>query len=178
MSSKTDFLIKGLKIVSWIIFIGLCIETGAFLFNYVFSLFKPIATQNLYKGLNLSQLYNQSKTSYTFLFSFLIIISVLKAYIFYIIIKLFQKLNFVKPFSNDISQLISKVSYCIFSVGLIGLIAHQYTKQLIQKGFNVNEVENYWNDSGAFLMMAAIVFVIAHIFKKGMELQNENDLTV
>ncbi len=178
MSSKTDFIIKALKVVSWIIFIGLCIETGAFLFNYVLSLFKPIATQNLYKGLNLSELYTQSKTNYTFVFSFMIIVSTLKAYVFYIIIQLFQKLNFVKPFSEDISKLISSISYSIFSVGLIGLIAHQYTKQLIQKGFNVNEVEIYWNGSGAFLMMAAIVFVIAQIFKKGIELQNENDLTV
>jgi hypothetical protein len=39
-------------------------------------------------------------------------------------------------------------------------------------------VEKYWDDTAAFLMMAAIIFVISQIFNKGIELQRENELTV
>ncbi|MBL0099480.1 MAG: DUF2975 domain-containing protein [Saprospiraceae bacterium] len=42
----------------------------------------------------------------------------------------------------------------------------------------MSHIEAYWADIASFLMMAAIVFVISQIFNKGLEIQNENDLTV
>jgi hypothetical protein len=60
----------------------------------------------------------------------------------------------------------------------VSVIAHQYTKRLSQLGYVIGDIGQYWDDTAAFLMMAAIIFVISQIFKKGIELQNENDLTV
>jgi len=45
-------------------------------------------------------------------------------------------------------------------------------------GFNTNILSKFWADSGAYIIMGAIIYIIATIFKKGIELQNENDLTV
>jgi hypothetical protein len=39
-------------------------------------------------------------------------------------------------------------------------------------------MERFWNDSGAYLMMSAVLFVVSLVFRKGLELQNETDLTV
>jgi hypothetical protein len=39
-------------------------------------------------------------------------------------------------------------------------------------------LNQFWEDSQAFILMAAVVYIIATIFKKGVEIQNENDLTV
>ena len=178
MSKRTDFILTALKVISWIIFIGLCIQTGTLLFNYIYSLFKPVNVQNLHLGLNLSAIYAQSKTIYNFLFSFAIILSALKAFVFYLVIKIFQELNMVKPFSKEICELISKISYYAFSAGITGIIAESYPRWLMHKGYEVDELGRYWNDSQAYLLMAAIVFVIAIIFKKGIELQSENDLTI
>jgi Protein of unknown function (DUF2975) len=178
MSLKTDFIIKVLHVVSWIIFIGLCIETGGLTFNYVYSLFKPIIAKHSYMGLNLSEIYRENKITYTALFSFAIIISGLKAFIFYLIIEIFLKLDMVKPFSEKIATFISKMSYHAFSVGILSIIAHQFTQRYIHRGYDVDVIEKYWNDSAAFLMMAAILFIIAQIFQKGLELQSENELTV
>ena len=75
-------------------------------------------------------------------------------------------------------MLIEKISYEAVSIAIVSVIAHQFTKQLIHRGYEVSQVEKYWNDTAAFLMMAAILFVISQVFKKGIELQNENDLTV
>jgi hypothetical protein len=41
MSKKNDFILKVLNVVSWIVFVGLCIEAGALLFNFILTLFKP-----------------------------------------------------------------------------------------------------------------------------------------
>jgi hypothetical protein len=57
MTKKDDFILKALNVVAWVIFIGLCVEAGALIFNFIFTLFKPIASNNIYKGLNLSELY-------------------------------------------------------------------------------------------------------------------------
>lgn len=178
MTKRNDFIWKTLNVISWVVFIGFCIQTGALIFNYIFSLFRPVATQNLHLKLNLSAIYEQSLAIYSFLFSFIIALSALKAFVFYLVIKLFMKLNLVKPFSVEVEELISKISYFAFSIALISYISHQYAKGLIHKGFDVGVIERYWNDNGAYLMMAAILFIIAQIFRKGIELQNENDLTV
>jgi hypothetical protein len=109
---------------------------------------------------------------------FVVALAVLKAYLFYLVVKIFQKLNLLKPFDIEIAKLIEKISYEVVSIAIVSVIAHQYTKQLIHRGYEVSHVEKYWNDAAAFLMMAAILFVISQVFKKGIELQNENDLTV
>ena len=45
-------------------------------------------------------------------------------------------------------------------------------------GFDIDKLNGFWADSQAFILMSAVIYVIATIFKKGVEIQNENDLTV
>jgi hypothetical protein len=178
MTKKDDFILKTLNVVAWVIFIGLCVEAGALLFNFVFTLFKPIATLNIYKGLNLSELYTHHFAHYVGLMSFVLSLAILKAYLFYFVVEIFTKLNLGNPFNTEIAKLIEKIGFEAFVISIISIVAHQYTKGLMKDGLNVDGVESYWNDSSAFMMMAAILFIISQIFKKGIELQNENDLTV
>jgi hypothetical protein len=178
MTKKDDFILKTLNVVAWVIFIGLCVEAGALLFNFIFTLFKPIATYNIYKGLNLSELYTNHFAHYVGLMSFVLSLAILKAYLFYFVVEIFTKLNLGNPFNTVIAKLIEKIGFEAFVISIISIVAHQYTKGLMQDGLKVDGVESYWNDSSAFIMMAAILFIISQIFKKGIELQNENDLTV
>lgn len=178
MTKKNDFILKVLNVVSWIVFIGLCIEAGALIFNFILTIFKPIASNNIYKGLNLSELYENQFGHFIGVMSFIVALSILKAYLFYLVVKIFMKLNLVKPFTVEIADLVQKISLEAFSIAIVSIIAHQYTKRLILSEYEVNLVEKYWDDTAAFLMMAAIIFVISQIFKKGIEIQNENDLTV
>jgi len=178
MSKRTDFILKVLNVISWIIFIGLCIESGALIFNFSYSVANPIAAQNIYKGLDLSVLQQKQFAHFIGLMSFIVVISTLKAYLFYLVVKIFMKLNLVKPFSVEIARLIEMISLEVFSIAIVGMVAKQYTKKLVELGYDISFANEYWNGTGAFLMMAAIVYVIAQIFKRGMELQNENDLTV
>lgn len=178
MTKNSDFILKALNVVSWIIFIGLCVEAGALIFNFILTLFKPIATHNIYQGLDLSEMYENQFPHYIGVMSFVIVLAVCKAYLFYLVVKIFMKLNLVKPFDVEIAKLIEKISIEAFSISIINIIAYQYTKRLIQSDYELSHIEKYWNDTATFLMMAAIIFVISQIFKKGIELQNENDLTV
>jgi len=160
------------------IFVGLCIEAGALIVNFVYSLFKPEIVAYLYEKLDLSDMYSRSKWAYFGMYSFIMVISVLKAIMFYIVIRLLMKLDLSKPFSSFVSEQISLISYFTFSIGILSYIARQTAKNLLHRGYEIDQLDRFWVDSEAFILMAAVVYVIATIFKKGIELQNENDLTV
>lgn len=178
MSETNNFIFKGLKIVAWIIFVGLCIETGGLIVNFIFSMYKPEFVQNLYQKLDLSEMYERSKWAFFSMYSFILFISLLKAYLFYIVIKLVTKIDLSKPFNNFVSRQISQISYYTFSIGLLSYIASQSAKNLQHHDYNIDMLNQFWADSQAFILMAAVIYVIATIFSKGVEYQEELEETV
>lgn len=178
MSVKNNFVFKGVSIVAWIIFVSLCIESGGLIVNFIFSLYNPEFVQNLYQKLDLSQMYERSKWAFFGMYSFSLVISILKAMLFYIVIKLVTKINLSKPFNSFVSEQITQISYYTFSIGLLSYLAKNAAENLVNYGFEIDILNQFWSDSEAFILMAAVIYVIATIFKKGIELQNENDLTV
>ena len=178
MSKRNNFVFIGLHIVAWVIFVGLCIEAGALIVNFVFSIYKPEFVQNLYQKLDLSEMYNRSKWAFFGMYSFILVVSLLKAYLFYIVVMLMHKIDLSKPFNSFVSEQITKISYCTFSIGVLSYIARQTAKNLQHHGYVIDNLNEFWADSQAFILMAAVIYVIATIFKKGVEIQNENDLTV
>ena len=177
MSNRNNFVFKALHIVAWVIFVGLCIEAGGLIVNFIFSLFKPELVQNLYQKLDLSKMYESSKSAFFGMYCFILGISILKAYLFYVVIMLIGKLNLSRPFSSYVAVQITKISYYTLAIGLISYLAQQTAKNLQQHGFDVDTLNQFWADSQAYVLMAAVIYVIATIFTRGVEIQNENDLT-
>jgi hypothetical protein len=175
MTKRNNLVFIGLHIIAWIIFVGFCIEAGALITNFIFSLFKPEVVHNLYEKLDLSQIYNESKWKYFGTYSFILTISILKAYLFYILIMLLMKLDLSNPFSRFVASHITKISYLTLSIGLISYIGQQTVGHY---GFETDSLNRFWADAKAYIFMAAVIKVIASIFSRGVELQEENDLTV
>ncbi len=178
MAKRNNFVFIALHIVAWVIFVGLCIEAGGLIVNFIFSLYKPEFVQNLYQKLDLSQMYHLNKWVFFSMYSFILFIAVLKACLFYVVIMLLFKLDLSKPFDSYVASQIKNMSYYTLSIGLISYIARETTKSLPHYGFEVNELNQFWADSQAWILMAAVIYIIATIFSRGVEIQNENDLTV
>ena len=178
MSKRNNFVFTGLLIIAWIIFVGLCIEAGALIVNFVYSLFKPEIVHNLYQKLDLSQMYNTNIWVYFGMYGFILTISILKAYLFYLVINLLHKIDLLKPFSSSVADQIKKISYITLEIGILSLIARETSQRMEHYGLESNKLNQFWEDGSAFLLMAAVVYVIATIFSRGVEIQNENDLTV
>lgn len=178
MSKTNNIVFKGLKIIAWIIFIGLCVEAGGLVMNFAYSLYKPEFVSNLYQKLDLSEMYQRSKWAFFSMYSFILVISILKAVLFYVVINLVSKIDLSKPFNNFTSKQISQISYYTLSIGLLSHLAQKTAKNLQHRGFITNNLNEFWADSQAFILMAAVIYIIATIFKKGIELQNENELTI
>lgn len=177
MSKTNNFVFKALHIVAWVIFVGLCIEAGGLLVNFFFSLFKPEFVQNLYQKLDLTEMYKDSRLTFFGMYSFILAIAILKAYLFYIVIRLMHKVDLSNPFSPFVSRQISLLSYFVLSIGLVSYVGRQFAINFTHYG-STDNLNQFWTDSQAFILMAAVIYVIATIFKKGVAIQNENDLTV
>ena len=176
--ANTRFIFQVLQVIACIFFVGLCIEAGGIIVNFIFSIYNPEFVSKLYQKLDLSELYNRSKWIFFSMYSFIIVIALLKVLLFYTVIMLLLKLDLSKPFSSFVSTQISQISYYTLSIGIMCLIAAQTTKNLDHHGYDVERLYQFWNDGKAFILMSAVVYVISTIFKKGVELQKENDLTV
>lgn len=178
MSKTNKYVFWGLHIVTWLIFVGLSIEAGALLVNFFFSLYNPEFVSHLYQRLDLSEMYKESRLAFFGIYSFILIISILKAWLFYIVIRLMYKMDLTKPFSSFVAKQILQMSYFTLSIGLLSHIARELTKNLMHHGFVTDSLNQFWADSQAFILMGAVIYIIATIFKKGVDIQNENDLTV
>lgn len=178
MSKTNNFVFWGLYVIAWLIFVGLSIETGGLLVNFFFSLYNPEFIQNLYQKLDLMAMYNESKLAFYGVYSFILIISILKAVLFYAVIHLMHKMDLSKPFNTFVAKQISQISYYTLSIGFLSYIAREIVRNLMHHGFVPDNLNQFWEDSQAFILMGAVIYIIATIFKKGIDIQNENDLTV
>jgi hypothetical protein len=178
MSKRNNFVFIGLQIVAWLIFVGLCIEAGGLVVNFFFSLYMPEFVVNLFQKLDLNSMYQQSKWAYFAMYSFAICISVLKAVLFFLVIQLLYKLDLSKPFSSFVAKKITQISYFTFSIGILSFMARQTAQNLQHRGYEIDALNQFWVDSEAFILMAAVIYVIATIFSRGVEIQKENELTI
>jgi hypothetical protein len=173
-----NFLFKFLIVIAWIIFVGLSIEACALLVNFIFTFFNPAVLKNLYQKLDLSEMYNRSAATFCSMYAFILIIAFLKAALFYEVIKLVTKLDLDRPFSSFVSKRITIISYFTLSIGIISIIARKTADNLSQHGYEINMLDKFWVDSDAYILMAAVIYAISIIFKRGIELQAENDSTI
>ncbi len=66
MAGRTSLILKTMNVIFWVIFIGLCISTGSILYSYFVSMaINPVASRNLYIGVNLFHIYEYSTMHYS-----------------------------------------------------------------------------------------------------------------
>jgi hypothetical protein len=179
MKSQSKPILKVLYVLAWIIFIGLCIRTGAILYSAFVSLaINPEGAKNLYAGLNFSSLYNYDKVYYILIVTLISLVSALKAYVFYLVIKIFQKINIVEPFSETIAKYISSIGYIALFIGILSIMGTNYCDWLSRKGVVFPDITHFIGAGIEHILFAGVIVFISQIFKRGIELQSENELTV
>jgi hypothetical protein len=164
--------------VAWLIFVGLSIEAGGLIVNFFFTLYNPEFVPNLYQKLDLTEMYKDSRLVFFGIYSFILTIAILKACLFYIVVRLMHKMDLSKPFNTFVANQTSLISYYTLSIGFLSYIARQLAKNVTHHGFVTGNLNQFWEDSQAFILMGAVIYIIATIFKTGVDIQNENDLTV
>ena len=164
-----------MNVISWVVFIGFCIKAGAIIIVASLSLFvSKSATENLYMGIDLSNLYDFSVVHFTFSVLFLVCITILKAYLFYVLIRVFKIIDLKKPFNIKVVALIFSMSRVALGIGILGIFAKSYSTWLMTKVFFVQ----MQMDTAAYIFMAGVIFIVAALFKQAIAIQQENELTI
>lgn len=167
-----------ITVVIWSVFVGLCIETGAILFNTLYSFARPIAAQNLYKGLDLSALMARDIRHYLGILSLILYTSALKAFMFYLMIRIFLKIDLMHPFSKPVSHLIAKISQVSMQIAIAILFTIAYRDWLAKRGFELPDLGSSTEGAFEYILMSIIIYAISKVFKRGLEIQSENELTI
>lgn len=178
MSATNNFVFKGLLVLAWIIFIGLAMEAGGLIVNFIVSLFKPAFIPNLYQSLDLTELHKGSPMAFFGIYGFILFISVLKAILFLKVVLLMHKMDLMKPFSAFVSRQILQISHYTIGIGLFSIIGSRVAKGMEYYSLQVDSLQQFWSDGQAYVLMGAVIYIIGSIFKKGVDLQSENELTV
>ncbi|MES1222356.1 MAG: DUF2975 domain-containing protein [Bacteroidota bacterium] len=178
----TKQILTILLILSWILFIGVCIEAGGSIFSAFYTLvINPINAATFWEGNDLSGLYKFDPGHFFAETLLISIAGVLKACIFYLIVKILQdkKLNMSQPFSREVRVFIIKVACLALGISFFTAWGVKYTEWLAKKGVNMPDTQHLrLGGADVWLFMSVILFVIAQIFKRGIEIQSENELTV
>jgi hypothetical protein len=172
--SRTEQILMVMHVLAWIAFIGLCIKAGAILISYGVSLVNPEAAKNLYNHLNLDNLQHFSFIHYSLTVSLIVSYMAMKANLIYLVIKSLSKVNLANPFTYDMTRLLEKISYVLAGIWAVAIMSNAYTSWLMKRAGAFDATLS----SGEFLFMAGLVFIISQVFRRGVELQSENELTI
>lgn len=181
MKNSNKVILIVLYVISWIIFVGISIEAGGFLTNFVVSIVKPDLVDRLWHQVDLTALYQYDKGYYLVATLTLGIVSALKALLFYLIINVLhnKKILTAVPFDRRVSRSISQIAYLSLSIGLFYYSILGYMEWFTQQGVAVPDLRaSYLNGADVWLFMSVILFVISYIYRRGMEIQEEHELTV
>jgi|SRR5690606_12614170 len=172
---KTEKILSFLKIISWIVFIGYLMTAGSLLISFVLSFFHPEIASKMYK-VNPDIFVLREKSTFVFVCGFSLIIAMvcMFSYFWFLVIKLFDKLNIKNPFSIEIVRHLEKMAYFLLGIFIVSVIAKGYLEGQLNHlvGVELKLGENN------ILFMAGIIYIISQIFKRGIEIQQENELTV
>lgn len=182
MTITTNHTLKALMVLAWIIFIGLCVDAGGVIFNTFYTMaVNPARASNFWGYIDLSALYSYDKGHF-FVVCLLIMLSlVLRAVMFYLIVQIFysKHVKFSAPFNKHAVRFIFSIASITLMIGVICKIGIEYSEGLAAKGISLPSYEKmHLEGFDIWLFMSVTLFIIGHIFKKGVEIQTENDLTV
>ncbi len=182
MSKNTDFLLKALHIISWFIFVGVSIDAGGVVSNTVYAIFiNSDLSAHFWGYLDLSKLYHFNQALFVTLTILMSIVTVLKAVLFYIILKIFyaNKLDVANPFKTSLGKYIYIIAFCALAIGLFSNWGENLLNSLISQNVTMPYIQDLKiGGADVWMLMGFVVMVFAIIFKKGVDLQTENDLTV
>lgn len=170
-----------LLILSWVIFIGICIEAGAHIANAIFALANPSVVPRLWQQVDLADLFKYDHGWFFVITLIMSIVTLMKAWLFFLIIRILhnKNLNIDRPFRKEVRRFIFYLSYIALLIGLFSGYGIKYIDWLVKQGVKMPDTQLLrLGGADVWLFMAVILFTIAQIFKRGIEIQTENELTV
>jgi hypothetical protein len=172
--TRTHQILMVMRVLAWIGFIGLAIKAGAMLISYGVSWVNPAAAKDFYQGMNMDVLRQFSFKYYSMVMSLMIGLVMMKATVLSLVIKAVSKVNLTNPFTLEMVSVLERMSHLLIGSWVVAIIHNGYINWLSHR--TEISLADWPTDESFF--MAGIVFVISQVFKRGVEIQSENELTI
>ncbi|NBA88055.1 DUF2975 domain-containing protein [Emticicia sp. CRIBPO] len=177
MKTKTETILIYLKVVVLVTYIGAIIQGAAVMIPLIIGLFTDnIGVAYFQPGEKMSTLKEVSFTLYFFVTTLIIAKIIIGINIWERVRCILDDVKMDNPFRTSVASGIEQLSYSILSFAIINIAGDFYIEHLNKRHevLNLDRFESGFN----LLMGAAILYIIGQIFKRGIEIQQENDLTV
>ena len=176
MKTRTQNILSVVKIIALVVYIGAAIHAGRIIIPFIMG----FINDNLWSdtGTGLDFLRKTHLLPYIGLMSFVIAIAIIQVQVWEYLRNILDEINLNTPFSMKVAKMIENMSYLILVLGGLFIIADLYLKYLAKSIHDLNNMVGYFKTSFQFLFAAGIIYVVAQIFKRGVEIQEENELTV
>lgn len=182
MQITTKHVLSVLHVLAWIIFIGLCLQAGIIIVSSILKfIVSPEHHDKLWQEVDFTSLYDFNKSHFITHIIVISIVLILKATLFYMIVKMFndKKLSLSHPFSHYMNRYIYKMAFISFLIALFAGGGVNFSEWLTKQGVTMPNIqEQQIAGPDVWLFMSVVLFVLAQIFKRGIEIQSENELTV
>jgi len=172
--TRTTRILATMRVIAWIAFIALMVETGLFLVTYVISCYSPDIMSRMYRGKELYDLMAFDFRHYSATAILRIAYTALKTWIAYLTVSALSDVTLANPFTSPVARLLERISITLLIAGCVAIVNNAHDQWLIE---NMG-VRSWEMAIDGFLVTAGLVFIIAKIFRRGVELQTEHDLTI
>ncbi len=177
MKTKTEVVLGVLKYLALIAAIGFSIECGSQILSFIASYINPGWAEKVYGAEPIWFQIRQNNTWYYMqLMSMIIATSAIKAWIWFLIFDLLLKIQLKSPFCLFVTKKLETISYMLFSVWLVMILIGKSYSHNLMKTTGIELSGKYI--SHEYFFIAGIVFILSQIIKRGVEMQEENQLTV
>ena len=153
------------------------IDCGAQLTHFVASFINTDWAKRTYEvDLNLFGIRGHSVGFYTSAMCLNIAVSALKAIIWFVVFALLSKLKLQTPFSIEVEKKLERIAYLLLGVWIVSSIFWKMYIYYLSRDTGIQLPAN--NSGDEYFFMAGIVYIISQVFKRGIEIEEENQLTV
>ena len=177
MKIKTETILMVSKYLALLGGVWYSILWGSELTTLVASFINPDWAKRTYEvDLNLFRIREFSRGFYVSAMCLTFAVSALKAIIWFVVFELLSKLKLQTPFSMEVEKKLERIAYLLLGVWIVSSIFWKTYIYYLSKDTGIQLPTN--NSGDEYLFMAGIIYIISQVFKRGIEIQEENQLTV
>jgi hypothetical protein len=177
VKTKTETILMVSKFLALAGGVGYSIIWGSQLTTLVASFINLEWAKRTYEvDMNLFGIREHNTGYYVFAMCLTIAVSALKALIWFVVFGLLSKLKLQTPFSMEVEKKLERIAFLLLTVWIVSTI---FWKTCIYYVSTDTGIQLATNNSGSeYLFMAGMIYIISQVFKRGIEIQEENQLTV
>jgi hypothetical protein len=177
MKTKTETILSISKFLALMGAVWYSVMCGGQLTTLVASFINPDWAKRTYEvDLNLFSIREHSVGLYAGAMCLNIAVAALKALIWWVVFALLSKLKLQTPFSMEVEKKLERIAYLLLGVWIVSSIFWKTYIYYLSRdtGIQLPTV----NSGDEYLFMAGMIYIISQVFKRGIEIQEENQLTV